>query len=416
MKTFVVLICLLGLQVFAQQQEVILEGKQQGQSVPILLFSGAVTSDSVLLEKADEANVWSERIVKALQVSGTIKVTDKMPDTLTATSLVPNAKLEVKKASSGGAVTISLLAGDAVKPYWFQSFSLIDKYFDNALKAVSTIHTQLVGEPGFASARIYYAGSTTTGNRELFSTNLFGLNRSQLTSDGTILISPTVSPDGSKVAYTSFRNGNADVWIQSTSGGPANILVSTPYVDSSPRFAPDGKTVAFATTVDGNCEIYTIESNSTNKNRITFASGIDTSPSWSPAGDRIVFTSDRSGNPQVYTMASDGTDIRRITYEGEYNDSPVWSPRGDRIVYVRRENGVFQIYQCDPAGVTHKRLLYYSEDQKDPAFVPGGFRISFVTVWQGIPGIALLTPETGEVDMIVTNVVAQRPVWGPPTP
>lgn len=398
------------------QPEVILQGTAKGRSLPILLFQGAVSADSQKLDWADDANSWANKLTHALDISGAVKVTQIKPDSLVPGILIPNAKLEVKKASVGGAVTVSLYAGDGIKPYWNQSFTMLDKPVDYTLPAASSLQMQLTGEPGFATARVYFAGVTEPGNRELFSANIYGQQVRQHTTDHTILLSPNVSPDGSKVAYVSFKGGNADIWMETTSGGKADVLLATPYLDSSPAFAPDGKRVAYASSETGNMEVFSISVNSTEKTQLTFSGGIDTSPSWSPAGDRIVFTSDRSGSPQVYSMANDGTDVRRITFEGEYNDSPCWSPKGDKIVYLRREDGIFRLYACDPAGVAHKRLLEYSYDQKDPAFVPGGARVSFVTVWHGQPGIALLTPETGEVDLIVSGFVAQKPAWGPPQP
>ncbi len=417
-STLVLLVAALGFfnnTTFSAQPEVVLQGTAQGVSKPVLFFPGAVSADSAWLLPSDEASEWSKRLTKVLNISGAVKVVDRMPDTLVPGVLIPNAKLEVRKASSGGAVTLSLYAGDGVRPYWFKSYATANQPIDGALLAGSTLQMQLVGVPGFATARMYYADRVRGGAQELFTCNAMGEDKQQLSKFGTILMSPSISPDGSKIAFTSFRNGNADVWLQSVATGEAHVLYSSPHVDSSPAISPDGHTVVFASSVGGNTEIYTIDINGTNRTQLTFSpNDISTSPSWSPKGDRITFTSDRSGTPQVYSMASDGTDVRRLTFEGEYNDSPCYSPQGDKIVYVRRENGVFQLYSTDPAGITHKRLLYYSEDQKDPAFTPGGFRISFVTVWRGETGIALLTPETGDVDFIIGGVDAQRPVWGPP--
>ncbi|MCX7836230.1 MAG: DPP IV N-terminal domain-containing protein [bacterium] len=397
------------------QREVVLQGRAQGGSIPILFYQGAVAHDSSRLDLSDEASLWGNRLIHALKLSGRIKVTDAQPDSIIPGQLIPNVKLEVKKASVGGAVTVSLYAEKTIKPYWLESFKLKVTDRDPVLQAGSMICMQLTGEPSFINSRIYYAATVRSGVREIFSSDITGQFRTQLTNDNTIILSPTVSPDGQWLCYTSFRNGNADVWIRPIQGGTAKPLCATPSLDSSPSFSPDSKYVAFASSDEGNTEIYIIDIHSTNKTRLTFSGSIDTAPSWSPTGERIVFMSDRSGSPQIYTMSRDGTDVRRITYEGEYNDSPHWSPTGDRIVYVRREGGVFQLYLTDPIGLNHKRLLYYSSDQKDPCFTPGGYRISFVVGnWQGKTGIALLTPDTSEVDLLLGDVVAQRPVWGPP--
>lgn len=410
---FSILLFLLAVSVLSQPQ-VVLQGRAQGESFPILFYQGAVAYDSAKLDLSDDAALWGNRLVSVLRLSGRIKVTDTKPDTFIPGVLIPNAKLEVKKASVGGAVTVSLYADKTIKPYWMETYRIKSNDYDPVLQAGSQICLQLLGDKSFLNSRIYYAAMVRSGVREIFSSDITGQNQVQLTNDNTVILSPTVSPDGQWLCYTSFRNGNADVWIRPASGGPARPLCATPSLDSSPSFSPDSKQIAFASSDDGNVEIYTIDLNSTNKTRLTFSGSIDTAPSWSPTGERIVFMSDRSGSPQLYTMSRDGTDIRRITFEGEYNDSPHWSPTGDKIAYVRRVNGTFQLYITDPIGLSHKRLLYYSENQKDPCFTPGGYRISFVVDnWQGKSGIALITPESGEVDMLITGVVAQRPVWGP---
>lgn len=410
----VVLIFVFWFDISFSQREVVLQGRAQGENFPVLLYQGAVAHDSSKLDISDDASLWGNRLVHALRLTGKIKVANRKPDSIVPGVLIPNAKLEVKKASVGGAVTISLYAEQTIKPYWMETFKLNFDKKDLTLNAGSAICMQLIGDPSFLNSRLYYAATTKPGNREVFSSDVTGHNVVQLTNDNTIILSPTVSPDGQWICYTSFRNGNADIWIRPASGGTARVLIATPSLDSSPNFSPDSKQIAFASSDEGNMEIYTIDVDSRNKTRLTFIGSIETSPSWSPSGDRIVFMSDRSGSPQIYTMSSDGTDVRRITFEGDYNDSPNWSPTGERITYVRRVSGVFQLYTSDPIGLTHKRLLYYSEDQKDPCFTPGGYRISFVTNWGGKSGIALITPDTGDVDLIVSNVVAQRPVWGSP--
>ncbi len=92
-----------------------------------------------------------------------------------------------------------------------------------------------------------------------------------------------------------------------------------------PVWSPDGTRIAFQSNRDGNAEIYVMNRDGSGIRRVTNHPLSDTTPTWSPSGNQIAFTSDRSGSPQIYVVDVDGLNLRLLTRES-YCDRATWSP------------------------------------------------------------------------------------------
>jgi TolB protein len=78
--------------------------------------------------------------------------------------------------------------------------------------------------------------------------------------------------------------------------------------DGQSAWSPDGTKIAFSTNRDGNLEIYVMNANGTGQTRLTNNIGFaDLDPDWSPDGSKIAFSSNRDGNLEIYSMNADGT-------------------------------------------------------------------------------------------------------------
>lgn len=235
-----------------------------------------------------------------------------------------------------------------------------------------------------------------------------------LTNHRSILLSPRWSPDGSLLAFTSFKRGRPEVYIRHLKTGEEKRAASFDGLNLCGGFSPDGKTLLLTLSKDSNEEIYALDVSSLQLRRLTNNYSIDVSPSFSPDGRKIVFVSNRSGSPQVYTMDRDGSNVRRITYDGNYNTSPSWSPRGDRIVYEGRINRQYQIFSIDAEGNYPQQLTFDNADNESPSWSPSGRQIVYVSSRGGKSRIMMINADGSQPRVLYDqNNKLAMPSWSP---
>jgi TolB protein len=146
-----------------------------------------------------------------------------------------------------------------------------------------------------------------------------------------------------------------------------------------PAWSPDGSKIAFTSSRDGNPEIYVMNRDGSGVQRLTNHPSIDTTPTWSPAGSQIAFVSDRTGSPQIYIMNVDGTGVDRITFES-HCDRPTWSPAPlNEIAYSSRSGAGNIIKVFDFATRNTRAVTDSIGNNESPAFAPNGRHIAFVS-------------------------------------
>ena len=284
----------------------------------------------------------------------------------------------------------------------------------NAVKVLAhTLANDLVqvftGRPGPFLSHIVFV-SSRTGARELWMMNWDGSDPRQLTKHGSIAMSPAWSPDGKRIAFTSFLRGKPALYLLVPEQGYLKPLWSKGGVNSSPTWSPDGKRIAFASSRDGNTDIWVIPAEGGTPTRLTAARAIDTNPAWSPNGRQIAFTSSRSGSPQIYLMDSDGSNVRRLTFEGQFYDEASWSPDGMHLVCTTRVNGRFQLATIDVTTST-VQILPGPGNNESPVFSPDGSMIAFSSDRTGSPQI-YITDAQGKPRQLTTEGTNHSPTWG----
>lgn len=241
---------------------------------------------------------------------------------------------------------------------------------------------RLTGEKGIAHTRICFVGERNK-KREVYVVDYDGYNLVQSTKEEALVLLPKWDPKGEKIIYTSYKEGNPDLFSIYANGGGRKMLSGVQGLNAMGRFSPDGKKIALVLSKDSNPEIYLINSAGALLQRVTNNKAIDASPSWSPSNRDLVFVSDRSGVPQIYVMDIDGVNVRRLTYTNIYADSPDWSPTGERIAFVMRKRGEYNIYTTDVNGTITEQLTQTTARNENPSFSPDGRFIVFVTNRRG---------------------------------
>ena len=270
----------------------------------------------------------------------------------------------------------------------------------------------LIGERGVANTKIAYV-IDKQGAKEIALMDYDGYGFRQLTFSGSLNLSPSWSPDGEQIAFTSYVTGNPDLLLLNLNDGKASKLSKQKGLHSAPAWSPDGKKIALTTTYDGNPEIYTTDIKSGKMRRLTNNPAIDSSPSWSPNRREIAFTSDRSGSPQIYLMDADGGNVRRLTFEGSYNDSPAWSPKGGLIAFVSREDGGFQIYTIDVNGENRRRISDGKGNNENPSWSPDGLRLAFASTRNGKWDLYMVNWDGSNLRQITKGGGNLSPKWSP---
>ena len=282
-----------------------------------------------------------------------------------------------------------------------------------AHKIADIIYQKLTGQSGIFASRIAYI--TKSGKRyALQVADADGHSPQTVVSSNEPLISPSWSPDGTKLAYVSFEKKKPIIFVQSLTSGSREILANYKGNNSAPAWSPDGSKLAIVLTYGANSQIYTISSSGGNLKQITKSTAIDTEPAFSPDGTQIYFSSDRGGKPQIYKVSADGGAASRVTFEGSYNVSPRFSPDGKSLAYIRNDGGKFKVAMQDLASGQVQILSEGSQDES-PSFAPNGRVILYATKVRGRGALAAVSSD-GKVRQRLNDATGgdvREPAWGP---
>ena len=255
-----------------------------------------------------------------------------------------------------------------------------------------------------------------SGTQELWLMDFDGRNLVRVTNNGSINILPAWSPDGTSIAYTSFLQGNPDLYDYKLLSGKSKKISAYNGLNIGASFSRDNKKIAITISKDGNSEIYLIDRKGSILKRLTNHWGIDSSPTWSPDDKKIAFVSERAGNPHIYIMDSNGENKKRLTFKGTYNQTPEWSPLGDYIVFTARdERNVFDIFKINPNDPNDIiRLTQDEGNNEEPSWSPNGRYIVFASTRLGQSKLFIMTAN-GQNQTSICNKPGEfvSPVWSP---
>jgi TolB protein len=272
------------------------------------------------------------------------------------------------------------------------------------------------GIPGIAESTIYFV-SDRSGHKEIWVMDYDGSNQRQLTHQGSTSLSPRISPDGSRLAFSSLTKTGWDIMMYSID---LNRLITFPRfggTNLSPAWSPDGTKLALSSSRAGNSEIYVCDAGGGNLHRMTTGKGPDVSPVWNrKTGSQIAFVSGSTGLPQVYTMEADGTNQQRMTDQG-YAVSPGWSPNGQflTLAWIRKygpgEPGSSDIYLMDIASKQWVQLTHDGGRNDFPSWAPDGRHIVFQSSRSGKEEIWMMLADGTKLHQLTFTGRNTQPNW-----
>jgi Tol biopolymer transport system component len=278
------------------------------------------------------------------------------------------------------------------------------------LLAIVVAGTAVALVPGADSASSH--DEATTPRPQIFMIGSNGAGETNVTRSASGNDSPSWSPDGTKVAFSSNRDGNWEIYVMNADGsGVTRLTTNRSADDASPAWSPDGTKIAFHTDRDDNYEVYVMNADGSGQTNLTREAGSeDASPSWAPDGSRIVFAS----QGDLYTMRSDGSQQLRLT-SGKTDDVfPAWSPDGTKIALSTSagSRSFIDIVNADGTGRTR---LTRGGFEFEPRWSRDGSKIAYVDFATGLGRIVVINADgTGPTRVTAApKRVDYDPSWSP---
>lgn len=287
-----------------------------------------------------------------------------------------------------------------------------------AHRAADLVYEKILGVPGAFASRIAYViveGPIASRRWKLVVADADGETPVPIVSSAQPLMSPTWSPDGSRLAYVSFEGHASAIWVQNIVTGSREKVSSFAGINGAPAWSPDGRRLALALSQpNGNVDVWVLELATHTTQRITDDPAIDTEPCFAPDGQSLYFTSDRAGRPQVYRiLLASGERPRRITFEGNYNARPRVSPDGTTLAVVTQDQGAYRIAAVDIAS-GRSRVLTSGQLDEGPSFAPNGQTLIYAAREHGRGVLATVAVDSGVTSRIsAASGDVREPAWSP---
>lgn len=281
----------------------------------------------------------------------------------------------------------------------------------------SDIIQKFGGTGSLLGSRIYFV-SNRTGNKEIWAMDWDGSNQTQLTRLKSISIMPGISPDGSRLAFTSYAKGTPRIMMLDTmSGRLLPFYNQEASLNANASFTPDGKQIYYASTAAGLEQIFVAGIDGRGFRRISRRDAIESEPKVNPKNPGVLLFSSGPGPEQIYQMTSEGFGVERVTNgEGEASN-PAWNPDGQHFAFAWTSGyakGDFNIFLMDLGSRQYVQLTHSEGRNENPSWAPDKRHLVFMSnrANKNKYQIYTMLADGTQVKQLTAQGDNETPVWG----
>jgi TolB protein len=214
---------------------------------------------------------------------------------------------------------------------------------------------------------------------------------------------PSWSPDGSTVAFAAQDEDETwDIWVVDIATGEKTQLNDDAPVDSSTAISPDGTKILFTSRDRAQPErdIWVMDLDGENMTQLTDDPGVESTAHWSPDGSQIVYRSNANGSNDIWIMNADGSDQQMLIDNGGDEYDPRWSPNGD-IAFISNVTGDFDIWLVGSDGQGAVNLTNHPGDDEYPSWTPDGEFIVFNSNRHGVTSLWMMRADGSDQSSLI---------------
>jgi len=271
-----------------------------------------------------------------------------------------------------------------------------DSLRPNSHTVADAIYRGITGKPSIFNSKIVFVSDRLSSkeiNKELYIMDFDGRRVDKLTNYNSVVISPSISPDNSKIMFSLIaankvmKGGkaqmikNIDLRILDLKTNKVETVSAKPGMNSGAIYGSSPNLIYLTLTFSGNADIYEMNLDSGKMRKVTSHYGDDVDPSVTKDGSLMTFLSNRPGRAHIYTMDPTETEknVKRISFVGQFNATPRFSPDGREIVFTSWVDKGFDLYRIGSDGNNLVRLTKNFGSNEEAAFSPDGEFIIFTS-------------------------------------